>query len=342
MKPGKRAARGRSPPPRGDITHGAGPGRSAAAQTRPQVRIQGRGGARRRRARAASGLLLLGSIGVVYGDIGTSPLYAFKESLAHVMQDGTLATREEVVGIVSLIFWALMIVVTLKYIVIVMQMDNKGEGGTLSLMALAQRALGRRTPLLVPDRRRRRLDVLRRRADHAGHLGALGGRRLEGRAFARRPHRSVHPADRRRHSGRAVCGAERAARRWWAASSGRSRRSGSWSWARSGCMHLLARSRDPAGAVADARDRLHDRAPVSDVRRAGLGVPGRHWRGGALRRHGPFRPPPDPLRLDRAGAAGAHAQLSRPGRVRARQSRTHQRANTPPRATPRSPSAPSM
>ncbi|MBL8551751.1 MAG: potassium transporter Kup [Hyphomonadaceae bacterium] len=92
--------------------------------------------------------LVLGSIGVVYGDIGTSPLYAFKESLAHVMQDGTPAQVGEVVGLVSLIFWALMIVVTLKYVVIVMQMDNKGEGGTLSLMALAQRALGRRTPWL--------------------------------------------------------------------------------------------------------------------------------------------------------------------------------------------------
>jgi KUP system potassium uptake protein len=93
-------------------------------------------------------VLLLGSLGVVYGDIGTSPLYAFKESFIHVLQDGTAATGEEVLGIVSLIFWALMVVVTLKYVVIVLQMDNKGEGGTLSLMALAQRALGRRTPLL--------------------------------------------------------------------------------------------------------------------------------------------------------------------------------------------------
>ncbi|MGE0741648.1 MAG: potassium transporter Kup [Hyphomonadaceae bacterium] len=99
-------------------------------------------------AHAGFWALVLGSIGVVYGDIGTSPLYAFKESFAHVLQDGTLATPQEVLGIISLIFWALMIVVTLKYIIFVMQMDNKGEGGTLSLMALAQRALGRRTPLL--------------------------------------------------------------------------------------------------------------------------------------------------------------------------------------------------
>jgi len=92
--------------------------------------------------------LLIGSIGVVYGDIGTSPLYAFKESIHHVGVDGTAATRAEVIGVISLIFWALMIVVTLKYIVLVLQMDNKGEGGTLSLMALAQKALGRRTPWL--------------------------------------------------------------------------------------------------------------------------------------------------------------------------------------------------
>jgi KUP system potassium uptake protein len=92
--------------------------------------------------------LVVGSIGVVYGDIGTSPLYAFKESIAHMLEDGGGADRAEVLGIVSLIFWALMIVVTLKYVILVLQMDNKGEGGTLSLMALAQRALGKRTPML--------------------------------------------------------------------------------------------------------------------------------------------------------------------------------------------------
>jgi KUP system potassium uptake protein len=111
----------------------------------PQPNNTSTGGAH---AHAGFWALVLGSIGVVYGDIGTSPLYAFKESFLHVMQDGTEASRAEVIGIVSLIFWALMIVVTLKYIVFVMQMDNKGEGGTLSLMALAQRALGKRTPLL--------------------------------------------------------------------------------------------------------------------------------------------------------------------------------------------------
>ncbi|MGL5138141.1 MAG: potassium transporter Kup, partial [Beijerinckiaceae bacterium] len=86
--------------------------------------------------------LALGSVGVVYGDIGTSPLYALKESLHHTAQDGT-ASRIEVIGVVSLLIWALVIVVTLKYIVLIMRADNKGEGGTLSLMALVQKKMGR-------------------------------------------------------------------------------------------------------------------------------------------------------------------------------------------------------
>jgi KUP system potassium uptake protein len=93
-------------------------------------------------ARAGFAGLALGSVGVVYGDIGTSPLYALKESLHHTAKDG-VATRTEVVGVVSLLIWALIIVVTLKYIVFIMRADNKGEGGTLSLMALAQTKMGR-------------------------------------------------------------------------------------------------------------------------------------------------------------------------------------------------------
>jgi KUP system potassium uptake protein len=86
--------------------------------------------------------LALGSVGVVYGDIGTSPLYALKESLHHTAKDG-IVTSGEVIGVVSLLIWALIIVVTLKYVVFIMRADNKGEGGTLSLMALAQSKLGR-------------------------------------------------------------------------------------------------------------------------------------------------------------------------------------------------------
>jgi KUP system potassium uptake protein len=88
--------------------------------------------------------LALGSIGVVYGDIGTSPLYALREAVnaAAGPQHAELA-REAVLGVVSLILWALFIIVTLKYVVILLRADNNGEGGTLTLMALASRAVGR-------------------------------------------------------------------------------------------------------------------------------------------------------------------------------------------------------
>ncbi len=87
--------------------------------------------------------LMVGSIGVVYGDIGTSPLYSVKESLSAAKGDGPL-TPEMVFGVLSLIIWTLVVIVTFKYVLIMMRADNNGEGGTLSLMALAQRALGGR------------------------------------------------------------------------------------------------------------------------------------------------------------------------------------------------------
>jgi KUP system potassium uptake protein len=87
--------------------------------------------------------LTLGSVGVVYGDIGTSPLYAFREAVNAAAGDG-LVTPDIVLGVLSLIVWSLIIVVTLKYILILLRADNNGEGGTLSLTALAFRALGRR------------------------------------------------------------------------------------------------------------------------------------------------------------------------------------------------------
>jgi KUP system potassium uptake protein len=84
--------------------------------------------------------LTLGSIGVVYGDIGTSPLYAFREAVNAASAGGEV-TSSAVLGVISLILWALLVVVTLKYVVILLRADNNGEGGTLALMALAQRAV---------------------------------------------------------------------------------------------------------------------------------------------------------------------------------------------------------
>jgi KUP system potassium uptake protein len=89
--------------------------------------------------------LLIGAVGVVYGDIGTSPLYAFREAMLAAGATTGGASRPTVLGLLSLILWALTIIVTLKYIVVLLRADNDGEGGTLSLMALAQRAMGRRT-----------------------------------------------------------------------------------------------------------------------------------------------------------------------------------------------------
>ncbi|MBB4186213.1 KUP system potassium uptake protein [Sinorhizobium terangae] len=78
--------------------------------------------------------LLVGSIGVVYGDIGTSPLYAFREALRPFAHDGV--HENEVIGLISLMIWTLTVIVTLKYVLFLLRADNDGEGGTLSLLAL--------------------------------------------------------------------------------------------------------------------------------------------------------------------------------------------------------------
>ena len=92
-------------------------------------------------------VLVLGCIGVVYGDIGTSPLYAMRESLRSAGENGLV--RDDVMGIVSLLLWTLILIVSVKYVVLVMRADNQGEGGTLSLVALIQQALHRRPAWLL-------------------------------------------------------------------------------------------------------------------------------------------------------------------------------------------------
>ena len=86
--------------------------------------------------------LMIGAIGVVFGDIGTSPLYAFREALKVAASDGL--ARAEIVGVLSLALWALIVIVTLKYVAFLMRADNDGEGGVLALLALAQRGTKRR------------------------------------------------------------------------------------------------------------------------------------------------------------------------------------------------------
>ena len=85
-------------------------------------------------------MLMLGAIGVVFGDIGTSPLYTLRE--AFLKHYGLSPDHGTVLGLLSLIFWSLFLVVTVKYVMIIMRADNKGEGGIMALMALAQRTLG--------------------------------------------------------------------------------------------------------------------------------------------------------------------------------------------------------
>jgi len=89
-------------------------------------------------ARKALHVMVVGAIGVVFGDIGTSPLYTFSEAFSD--QHGMPVTTFNVLGVLSLVLWTLLIVVALKYITFIMRADNKGEGGIMAMMALAQRA----------------------------------------------------------------------------------------------------------------------------------------------------------------------------------------------------------
>lgn len=90
-------------------------------------------------AKSATSGLLLGALGVVYGDIGTSPLYALKLTLSGA--HGLAISPDHIMGVLSLIFWALMITVTLKFVIIMLRADNNGEGGVMALGALASRGL---------------------------------------------------------------------------------------------------------------------------------------------------------------------------------------------------------
>ncbi len=89
-------------------------------------------------------LLALGALGIVYGDIGTSPLYAFRETF-HGHGHELAVTEANVLGVLSLVFWSLVVVISIKYLLFVMRADNHGEGGILALVALSE-ATGNRSP----------------------------------------------------------------------------------------------------------------------------------------------------------------------------------------------------
>src|ERR1700759_3112832 len=89
------------------------------------------------RSKKAMARLAVGALGIVYGDIGTSPLYTIKETFG---EQGVTPTEDNVLGILSLMFWSLILVVSVKYAGFIMRADNKGEGGIMALTALAQRS----------------------------------------------------------------------------------------------------------------------------------------------------------------------------------------------------------
>ncbi|MGZ9097934.1 MAG: potassium transporter Kup [Micavibrio sp.] len=92
--------------------------------------------------------LTVGCVGVVYGDIGTNPLYAFRVAITEAAAGG-IPQSTEIFGVLSLIIWALILIVSLKYVLFLLHVNNRGDGGILSLMALAQRAVGRTHPSIV-------------------------------------------------------------------------------------------------------------------------------------------------------------------------------------------------
>ena len=239
--------------------------------------------------------LALGSVGVVYGDIGTSPLYAFREA-AIAASDGHPVTRGVVLGVLSLILWALIITVTLKYVLILLRADNNGEGGTLSLTALATRALGRRTAFIfivgVIGASMFLGDSVITPAISV--LSAMEGLKLASPTFSE----YVAPltvfiliglfAAQSRGTAKVAALFGPIMVVWFV------------SIAIAGALHIIddpARARRHQSAL---RHRIPGRSRRHRPGHAGRGVPGGDRRRGALRRPRPFRPQADPDRLARA------------------------------------------
>src|ERR1043166_7514379 len=270
--------------------------------------------------RSSTPTLALLALGVVYGDIGTSPLYAVKETFNP--DHGIPLTAENVLGGLSAIFWALMIVVSLKYVLLVLRASNRGEGGIMALLALAAGGLGersrgrpRRALAVAPvgSRRRRvwRGALLRRCRAHAGHLGAFRRRRPGSRDLRIQ---AVRRAARRGHPDRSVPDPE--ARHRFRGPPFRSGVRAVVRVARGGrrVEHCQA-ARDPGGARPAPRVQFRNRARLRLVRRARRGAARDHRRRSALCRHGAFRQARHPPGMVRPGGPGAGAELFRPGRT---------------------------
>ena len=150
----------------------------------------------------AQSFLALTALGVVFGDIGTSPLYAFSTALTAT---GQAPGATQVLGIVSLTFWALMVLISLKYVTIVLRADNDGEGGILALLSLVehhgQAAERIKLSFVVAARRDRGGVTLRRRRHHAGDLGPFRDRGAEVQSGGGELCRAGYTC----HSGRTFC-----------------------------------------------------------------------------------------------------------------------------------------
>ncbi len=266
------------------------------------------------RGGTARGALELGALGVVFGDIGTSPLYTVQTIFNPSDPHHVKVTTENVYGIVSLIFWAVVAVVMVTYVPLVMRADNDGEGGIMALITLIRRrgAPSRRRIALIARRARgiRRVAVLRRQHDHPGDLGALRDRGRAGRGAVRRQHRAP---DHRGDPDRPVPAAAARHRRGRAA-------------VRAGDGPLVHRDRrlghprhrqqpvDPQGAVPHLRGLVPVRALQHGVLLAGGGGARGDRRRGALRRHGALRPRPDHPGVAVPGVPRLHPQLPGAGR----------------------------
>ena len=146
--------------------------------------------------------IVVGALGVVFGDIGTSPIYTIQTVFNPGDPHPVPITTDNVYGVVSMIFWSVMIIVTLTYVTLVMRADNNGEGGIMALITLLRRWTGDAWPPHRDGAGRagplRRRAVLRRQHDHARDLGAVRGRGPQGhRARLRRFDRADHRGDHR-------------------------------------------------------------------------------------------------------------------------------------------------
>ena len=224
---------------------------------------------------------MLAALGVVFGDLGTSPLYTL-QTVVQTM-DGRF-TRAGALGTLSLIVWTLIVTISIKYCLFVMRADNRGEGGILALMSLIGANGPGLKPFTVMGLARRSLD-LRRWRDYPGDLGVERARRRERRhrriqALCHAhgggdPRRAVHESALRNRAHRAClrpCDAVVVPRH------------------RSARAHLhRPSSRGPGGPGSDSSGALHDALRRAGTPGARRGVFVHHRRRGALRGHGPLR-----------------------------------------------------